>query len=56
MAKNAHDIVQYCEKVTQKTMKTAATSGFPRITLDNNVRETIMLDEYRSMVKTLFFT
>ena len=36
MAKNAHDIVQYYEKVTQTSTKTATTAGFPGVALDKN--------------------
>ena len=53
--KNAHDIVQYYEKVTGKSAKAATTPGFPGVTLDKNVGETIMLDEYRSLVGKILF-
>ena len=55
MVKNAEDIVQYYEKVTEKSAKAATTPGFFGVTLDKNIGETVMLDEYRSLVGKILF-
>ena len=57
MAKNAEEIVEYYEKVTGEKVKLAKTPGFQNTVLSKNDGDSIMIEEYRSLVgKRLYYT
>ena len=57
MEKNATEIIKYYEKITGESAKVYKAPGWQNSVLNKNEKETIMLEEYRSLVgKLLYYT
>ena len=55
MKKNAEKFINCYEEMFEKKVKVASTPGFPGKCLTKNEAESIMLDEYRSLVGQIMF-